>query len=190
VQFAVHLQGQLVVVPRAEEEESTATEEVSKDPGPIIPEGKELLWACGSFVVFALLIRFWIFPKLRKGMAARYDGIRSDHEQADAERAAARSEVADYEAQVATIRAEAARVVDDARAMVEGERQRALAELNERISAQRAAAAAEAEAARAAAQTHVREAVSDVAGRAGELATGRRPAPEVLDRVVQEVMAQ
>ena len=61
---------------------------VSKDPGPIVPEMKELAWGAGSFVVFALLMRFVLFPKVKKGMDARYEGIRSSHETADADQAA------------------------------------------------------------------------------------------------------
>ena len=47
-----------------------------------------------------------------------------------------------------------------------------------------------AEAARAAARDQIAAAVSDVAGRAGELATGRRPSAVVVERVVNEVMAR
>ena len=49
---------------------------------------------------------------------------------------------------------------------------------------------AQAEAARAAARDQIHAAVSDVAGRAGELATGRKPSTAVVERVVNEVMAR
>ena len=160
------------------------------DPGPILPEMKELVWGAGSFIVFALLMRFLLFPKLKRGMDARYRHIREGHESAEQLRTGARAEVADYEAQVATIRAEAAQVVDAARQTVEGERQARLAEVNARLDQQRAAAVAEANEAREAARGQIHAAVSDVAGRAGELATGQRPATEVVDRVVGEVMAR
>lgn len=181
----VHLHGSLVHLLTA-----AAEEPVSKDPGPIVPELKELYWSAGSFIVFALLMRFWLFPKLKKGMDARYQGIRSAHESADAERSNARAEVADYEAQVAAIKAEAAREVEAARNALEAERQAKLAEVNARLAEQRAAAVAEADAERAAARDQIHAAVSDVAGRAGELATGRRPSDEVVTRVVSEVMAR
>lgn len=181
----VHLHGSLVHVFTAAVEEP-----VEKGPGPIVPELKELYWSIGSFVVFALLMRFWIFPKLKKGMDARYNGIRSAHESADAARSAARAEVAEYEAQVAAIKAEAAREVEAARATVEAERQAKLAEVGARLAEQRAAAMADAEAAREAARPQIHAAVSDVAGLAGELATGRRPSADVVTRVVSEVMAR
>lgn len=185
--LVLHLHGSTVqvVAPQVE-----AGEEVPKDPGPIVPEMKELAWGGGAFVVFALLMRFVLFPKVKKGMEARYQGIRDDHDRADAERASARAEVAEYEAQIAGIRAEAARTVEAARNTLEVERNQRLAEVNARIAERRAAAAAEAEAARAAARDQIHAAVSDVAGRAGELATGRRPSADVVTRVVQEVMAR
>lgn len=181
----VHLHGSLVHLLTA-----AAEAPVSKDPGPIIPELKELYWGGGSFIVFAILMRFVLFPKVKKGMDARYQGIRSAHESADAERSAARAEVADYEAQVAAIKAEAAREVDAARATLEAERQARLTEVNARLAQARAAAAAEAEAERTAARDQIHAAVSEVAGLAGELATGRRPGSDVVARVVSEVMAR
>lgn len=206
----VHLQGSSLQVHLVSEGETTETtvagettvtgEEpagegeahaaVSKSPGPIVPEVKELAWGAGSFIVFALLMRFVLFPKVKKGMDARYNSIRSAHESADTERADARAEVAAYEAQLAAIKAEAAKVVEAARATLESERQAKLAEVNAGIAERRAAATAQADAARTAARDQVHAAVSDVAGRAGELATGRRPAAGVVERVVNEVMAR
>lgn len=159
-------------------------------PGPIMPELKELYWGGGSFVVFALLMRFVLYPRLKKGMDARYHGIRSAHESAEAERAAARAEVAEYEAQVTAMKAEAAKLVDAARATLEAERQAKLAEVNARLAEQRAAAQAEAEAQRAAARDQIAAAVTDVAATAGQLATGRRPDASLVSRVVSEVMAR
>ena len=165
-------------------------EALSKDPGPIVPELKELAWGAGSFIVLAVLMRFWLFPKLKQGMDARYDGIRGDHDTADRERAAARAEVAEYEAQLAAVKAEGAARVDAARETLESERQAAISELNGRLSEQRAAAQAQADAAREAVRDQIHSAVADVAGRAGELATGRRPDDAVVTRVVSEVMAR
>ena len=135
-------------------------------------------------------MRFVLFPKVKKGMNARYDGIRSAHESAAAERSSARAEVADYESQLNGIKAEAARVVDAARVTMEAERQAKLTEVNAGIAQRRAAAVAQADSVRTAARDQIHAAVSDVAGRAGELATGRRPAADVVDRAVSEVMAR
>lgn len=164
--------------------------ECPKDPGPIVPELKELAWGGGSFIVLAVLMRWVIFPKLKASMEARYQGIQNDLASADQARAAARAEVADYEAQVASIKAEAAKVVDAARNEVEAERQAQIGRVNARIGERRTAAQAEADAAREAAKGHIAAAVGDVAARAGELATGRRPAADTVNRVVNEVMAR
>jgi F-type H+-transporting ATPase subunit b len=184
----VHLQGSTVIFP-ASTENTVKVGEESK-PGPIVPEVKELIWGAGAFVVFAVLMRFVLFPKVKRGMDARYASIQRAHENADQLRAAARAEIADYEAQVAGIRAEAARKVDAARQTVESERQARLVQVNARLNEQRATAVAEADQARQAARGQIHAAVSDVAGRAGELATGQRPDAGVVDRVVGEVMAR
>jgi len=166
------------------------TTECSKDPGPILPEVKELAWGGGSFIVMAVAIRYWLFPKLKRGMDARYQGIRDDHASADAARQSARAEVADYETQLAQIKAEAAGIVEAARNEVEAQRQAKLAEVNARVGEARSAAAAQAEQVRDAAKGQIAAAVGQVASRAGALATGRQPSDEVVNRVVNEVMAR
>ncbi len=165
-----------------------SAEEVDPGPSPIMPELKELAWGAGSFVVFALLMRYFLFPRLKKGMDARYAGIQADHESADAARAAARTEVADYESQLAGVKAEAAAIVDGARQTLEGERSARLATVNEGIAARRGVAVAEAEAARAAVMGQVESAVADVSARAIELAVGKRPDASLVNRVVGEVI--
>jgi F-type H+-transporting ATPase subunit b len=189
----VAAEGATTATPTAAEGEHTENTVSAADaskPGPIVPEVKELVWGAGSFIVFALLMRFLLFPKLKRGMDARYEHIRGGHETADQLRSGARAEIADYESQVAAIRVEAAQVVDAARQTVEGERQARLAEVNARLDQVRAAALQETNDAREAARGQIHAAVSDVAGRAGELATGQRPPDHVVDRVVGEVMAR
>ena len=183
----IHLHGS-VVVQQDSGSTSTTTSDPSK-PGPIVPETKELAWGAGSFVVFAILMRFVLFPRLKKGMDARYNGIKRDHTDADAERAAAQAEVVAYEQQIAEVKAEAAARIEAARVTLEAERHAQLAEANARINDQRVAAAAQADEIRAAARGQIHDAVATVAGRAGELATGRAPSADVVQRVVNEVMA-
>lgn len=164
--------------------------DVPAGPGPIVPELKELYWGGGSFIVFALLMRYFLFPRLKKSMDARYGHIRGQHERAEAQRAAAVADVADYERQLAAVKAEATARVDAARQALEAERQETLTALNAELAERRAAAAAENEAARAAVRGQIESAVADVASKAGELATGRRPDAAVVSRVVGEVMAR
>ena len=179
--------GHAVVVHLPQTTGSAETTVEDKGPSPIAPEPKELIWGAGSFILLFIAMRLWLFPKLKKGMDARYGKIRGDHEGAEAVRAAAKAEVAEYEAELASVKAEARQRVDAARQVLEGERTAALAEASERVARRRAEVMAEAEAARAAASEHVDAAVADVASRIAELATGRKPDPAVVNRVVSEL---
>lgn len=167
----------------------TETTKEDKGPSPIAPEAKELAWGAGSFILLVILMRLLIFPKLKKGMDARYGKIRGDHEAAEATRAAAKAEVADYEAALAAVKAEARQRIDVARQTLEEERSAALAEANRRIAARRSEAMAEAEAVRAAVAEHIQSAVADVSSRAAELATGRRPDVGTVNGIVSSLMA-
>ncbi|HZX54703.1 MAG TPA: hypothetical protein VFE86_08470, partial [Ilumatobacteraceae bacterium] len=75
------------------------------------------------------------------------------------------------------------------RQTLEAERTAALAEVNERITARRAAAMAATDAARAAAAEHIEAAVADVSSRAAELATGRRPDASAVNGIVSALIA-
>ncbi|MFM8847742.1 MAG: hypothetical protein ACKOHN_06805 [Actinomycetota bacterium] len=169
-------------------ETETATE-CGEGPGPIIPEMKELAWGAGAFIVFAILMRVFLFPRLRKGMDARYNSIREGHEAPDAARASARTEVAQYEAAVSAAKADAAKVIDAARATLESERQAQISAVNARISAKRDAALADADAARASARGQIESAVADVVSTAVEAATGKRPDGAVVSRAVADAMS-
>jgi len=93
---------------RALSAETGTVEVVDAGPNPIAPEGKELMWTFGPFLIFLILMRYFLFPRLRKGMDSRYESIRSDHDGADAAKADARAEVAKYDTALAGVRAEAA----------------------------------------------------------------------------------
>ncbi len=169
-------------------EEIDAALEADEGPSPIAPEMKELLWGFGAFLVFLLAMRLFLVPKVKRGMDARYGKIRGQHEQADEATAAAEREVADYQEALAGVRAEAATRIDAARHTLDAERADKLAEVNARIAERRGAAAAQAEEAKAAQREAIEAAVADVAARATELATGRRPDPTSVRGVVTDVM--
>ena len=184
-------QGQLLEVRVAAGEEAgteATTAESTSAPNPIAPEGKELIWGAGSFLVFLVIMRVFLFPKLKKGMDARYTGIREDFEQADATRQAAQSDVAKYELALAEVRAEAASRIDAARQAVDKERNDKIAEANSRIAAKRSAADAELAAARAKVRDQVAEAVATVTARTTQLAVGKSPDGSVVREAVQQVM--
>jgi len=150
---------------------------------------KELAWGAGAFIVFALLMRLFLFPRLKRGMDARYNSIREGHESAEATRTAARTEVAQYEAGLASAKAEAAKVIEAARAALEGERQVQISAANSRITSQRDAALAQAESARRAARSQVESAVADVVSSAVEIATGKKPDGAAVNRAVADAMS-
>ena len=171
------------------EPEASNPTECGPGPSPIIPEMKELAWGAGSFIVFALLMRFFLFPRLKKGMDSRYNSIREGHENTEATRTSARSEVAQYDAAVVAAKAEAAKVVDAARATLETERQAAITAANARIATQREAAMAAADAARASGRSQVESAVVEVVSSAVEIATGKRPDGSAVSRAVADAMS-
>jgi F-type H+-transporting ATPase subunit b len=186
--FEVH-----VMVEDDEEGETTGEqigEEIAAEegPSPIAPEMKELLWGLGAFVVFLLAMRLWLFPKVKRGMDARYGKIRGELEQADEVTAAAEREVAEYQEALAAVRAEATQRIDAARHTLDAERADKLAEVNARIAERRGAAATQAEEAKAAQREAIEAAAAEVATRAAELAMGRRPDGAEVRRVVADAM--
>jgi F-type H+-transporting ATPase subunit b len=184
--------GQLqVILPAQAEEggEEHADEEASEGPSPIVPEGKEVLWGAGAFVVLAVLVRLVLFPKLKKGMDARHELIQGELETAESTRAAAQAEVAEYQAELAKVRAEASSRADAARQTLEGERQARLAEVNAELAADRSAAVAEAEAAKSAARSQLVDAAAQVAAVAAERVLGRPVDPAAARAAVESVMS-
>jgi F-type H+-transporting ATPase subunit b len=177
----------VVNVPQTTGEAETTAED--KGPSPIAPEPKELLWGGGAFLVLFVLMRVVLFPRLKKGMEARYGKIRGDHETAESVRAAAKAELAAYEAELAKVKAEARQRIDAARQTLESERAAALAEANAGIATRRAEAIAAAEAARAAAEAQIQTAVADVSSLVSEMAIGRRPDPAAVTGIVTTLMA-
>ena len=160
------------------------------DLNPIAPELKEVVWGFGAFVVLALVMRLFLYRKVRDGMTSRYGRIEGDRESAVTSTASARADVADYEAQLAAVRADAQTRVEAARTTLETERTEQIAAANARIADKRGAAAAEVDAAKQAARGQVETAVVDVSTRLSELAAGRRPSDDVVRRAVGDAMNQ
>jgi F-type H+-transporting ATPase subunit b len=156
-------------------------------PSPITPEGKELLWGLGAFLVLLVVMRLWLVPKLKEGMQRRYGKVLTDLEHAEQMRDAARQEVAQYEAQLAAVRSEATARIDAARDVLDRERTDRINEANAAIAERRSAVAAEAETARIAAASSVEDAAVAVAARLIELSTGRRPDEAVVRRAVADL---
>jgi F-type H+-transporting ATPase subunit b len=177
--------GAAVVVPRQETTTTTTAEEA---PNPILPVGNETWWGLGSFLVLLVLMRLWLFPKVKKGMVARNAKIQGDLDEAERIREEAASDVAQYHAALAEARGEAARILEVARHEVDADRTAKVSAANARIAEQRAAAAAELEAARVAALGQVEDIVVEVASSAAERLLGK-PVDRVAVRpMVSEVV--
>ena len=161
---------------------------VGTGPNPISPEVKELVWGAGSFIVFLILMRLFLVPKVRTGMASRSESIQADHEYATSTRDGAQADVARYEAAVAEIRNEAARRLETARQTLDKERSAKIAEVNAQIASRRAEAEAEVAAARAAGQSQIVTAVTAVTTRATQIAVGVSPDSAVVTRSVQQAV--
>ena len=173
----------------ADDADTTSTgQTVDTGPNPIAAEPKELLWPAGAFLVLLVVMRYFLFPRLKKGMDERYASIRSNIEGADQVKSSARADVANYDAAVAAVRVEAAARVDAARQTLDNERTARLSEVNARIATARADADEANNAARAAGQAQVATAVATVVAQAAELASGTRPEQSVVDQVVKQVM--
>ena len=171
--------------------ETTSEETVAETktaPNPVNPAKNEMLWAAGSFLVLFVLMRYFLFPRLKKSTEARYASIRANSEGADQVKADAKSDVAEYEKALAAARAEAAGRIDVARQTVDNERNAQLAQVNARIAAARAEADQQNAAARAAAQGDVASAVATVASRVAELALGKAPDAAVVNAAVASAM--
>jgi F-type H+-transporting ATPase subunit b len=159
-----------VVLPR--QETGTTTTSTKEAPNPILPVPKEMAWGLGSFLVVVVLMRLWLFPKLKRGMDARYAKVRSDLDGAEAAREAVVADQAQYQAAIAEARAEAARVLEAARHDVDADRATKVTAANASIGEQRAEAAAEIEAARQAALAQVEDIVVEVAASGAERILG------------------
>jgi F0F1-type ATP synthase membrane subunit b/b' len=169
--------------------EATTTETPVKDPSPLTVAPKELLWSLGSFLVLLALMRLVFYPKLHGGMTARQDHVAKRLADADAAKAAAQSEVAEYEAQLAALRGEGQAKVDAANRTIESERAAKLAEANAAIAQQRAAANAEVDAAKAAVAGSVAEAARDVVTNAAQRVLGQAPDAGAVAAAVDAAMS-
>ena len=92
--------------------EASTTEDAG--PSPIAPEVKELAWGAGAFIVLFVLMRLVLFPRLKKGMAARTAKIQGELDAGEAARVAADAEAAQIRQAKGDIAAERARLLAEA----------------------------------------------------------------------------
>jgi F-type H+-transporting ATPase subunit b len=182
--------------PAATEQEGEATTTaaesgtvVPEDPSPLAIELKELAWSFGPFLVLLLLMRLWLYPRVKSTMDARQALIDNGLAEAESVKAAAQAEVADYQAALAEVRSEGQDRIDAAAKQVEGERQAKLVEVNAAIAERKSAAVAEVEAAKAAVASRVADAASDVVNTAAGHVLGLPPSGSTVSAAVQRAMS-
>lgn len=119
-----------------------AVEEVEvKARNPILPEGKEILWAVISFVIVFGLLAWKAWPAIKKALRDREDRIRGDLERAEQARLEAETSLEEYRRQLAEARNEASKIIEEARAAAEQVREERIAAIDGEIAEHRARAA-------------------------------------------------
>jgi F-type H+-transporting ATPase subunit b len=179
--------GYSVVVPR--QETTTTTASTEEAPNPILPVGAEMAWGIGSFLLLVLLMRVWLFPKLKKGTDARYAKTRADLDDAERIREEGAEDVARYEAAIAEANADGARLLERARQEVDADRSTKVGAANARIAERRGAAAAEVETARQAALASTEPIVLEIGASAAERILGVPVDRAAVRPVVAEIVA-
>ncbi len=94
-----------------------------KARNPILPEGKEILWAAVGFIIIFAVLAKLAFPAIKKALKAREDHIRADLEAAEASRTEAEQALEGYRLQLAEARTEAGRIIEEARQAADQVRQ-------------------------------------------------------------------
>jgi F-type H+-transporting ATPase subunit b len=92
----------------------TNTQDV-KAKNPILPEGKEIVWAVIAFAIVFGLLAWKAWPAIKKALKDREDRIRGDLERAESARVEAEQSLEEYRAQLAEARTEANAIVEQAR---------------------------------------------------------------------------
>ena len=150
-----------------------AAEEVSvKTKNPILPEGKEILWAAIAFVIVFSLLAWKAWPAIRTALKARQDKISDDLEKAEAARMEAETSLEDYKRQLADARNDASTIIEEARLQAEGVRQERVSAVEGEIAELRARAAEDIRLA-------TQRAMADLQGRVAELSI------ELAEKVVE-----
>lgn len=155
------------------------------DLNPIALEMKELIWGFGAFAVFALVLRYALWPPLKRSIEGRDQRIADDLAAAEAVTGSAKGDVDAYEAARAEARTEAHAVIEAARATLESERADKVAAANAAIAEVRARALADVEASREAARGDVEAAVAAVTASVTERALGHRPSDDVIRSAIE-----
>ncbi len=86
-----------------------------KARNPILPEGKEIVWAVIAFVIVFGVLAWKAWPAIKKALKDREDRIRGDLERAEHARVEAEQSLEEYRRQLADARAEANTIIERSR---------------------------------------------------------------------------
>ena len=143
-----------------------------KAKNPILPEGKEIVWAAIAFVLVFALLAWKAWPAIKAGLQARQERIRTDLEKAEQARTEAETSLEEYKRQLADARNDASRIIEEARLQAEQVRQERIGAVDTEIAELRARAADDIRLA-------TERAMSDLQGKVAELSI------ELAEKVVQ-----
>jgi len=160
-----------------------ATEVKAKNP--ILPEGKEIVWAAIAFVIVFGLLSWKAWPAIKAGLKARQDRIRDDLEKAEGARVEAESSLEDYKRQLAEARNDASQIIEEARLAADQVKRELIAQAEVDASELRARAT---EDIRLASE----RAMSDLQGRVAELSIelAEKVVERNLDRATQTALIE
>jgi F-type H+-transporting ATPase subunit b len=144
-------------------EATGAAAEEPKAKNPIIPVGKEILWAFLFFALLYFVMRYVLVPPLQRLMAARDEKVRADLEAADRAKTEAATLRSEYEAALARARSEADEIIGHAKAEADAYRTQLQLQADTEIGSLRAEAQAEIAAERDRALAAVRNDVVELA---------------------------
>ena len=166
------------------------TEDI-KAKNPILPEGKEIVWAVIAFAIVFGLLAWKAWPAIKKALQDREDKIRGDLEHAESVRNQAETELADYQRQLADARNEAGRIIEEARQSAEQVRKdliaRAEAEATEIRERAQADISAQQQRAMAELRTDVAQLSIDLAERIVEHNLDRDTQLRLVDSFINQV---
>lgn len=143
-----------------------------KAKNPILPEGKEIVWAVIAFAIVFGLLAWKAWPAIKKALKDREDRIRGDLERAEQARIEAETSLDEYRKQLAEARTEAAGIIEQAREAAEQVRQERIAAIDGEIAEHRARATEDIRLA-------TERAMSELQGRVAELSI------ELAEKVVE-----
>ena len=133
-----------------------------KAKNPILPEGKEILWASIAFIIVLSLLAWKAWPAIKAGLKARQDRIASDLEKAETARVEAEASAEDHRRQLAEARNEAAAIIEAARQDADRVRQERIAAVETDIAEMRARAQEDIELARQRAMSDLQQQMAEM----------------------------